>query len=381
MYEGHSPKKDESAAAADRRGWARLGAIFGKPDGDDQTGNGRAPLVPGETRTVDLFDRIGGFLRANRLDPTPVNYDLAYRYFCSDDPVVLAAVDAAIARDGMLRGEIAREIADSTANQVSTELVDQLIERAHESMTLAAGLVTQSTADARAYGSALEKGAAAFDAGAEPSSRAIGLLVELTRTMIGKTQDAERRLQEMGTQMVSLKDNLAEAQATAETDPLTGLANRRAFQAKLNAALEQALAEDYPLSVAFCDIDHFKLINDNFGHDTGDRILRLVADALSEGAGEDTCVGRYGGEEFLILFDGIMARRAAMRVDDIRDDLQNRALVSRTTGESLGTVTFSAGVAQLREGEDVAEMLRRADEALYKAKGSGRNRVIIHGEE
>jgi diguanylate cyclase len=185
----------------------------------------------------------------------------------------------------------------------------------------------------------------------------------------------------MGQQMVSLQDNLAEAQANAETDPLTGLANRRAFQAKLIEAAQQALQEDYPLTLAFCDIDHFKKFNDTHGHDTGDRILRLVADALSEGAGEDTFVGRYGGEEFLILFDGIMARRAAMRVDEIRDELQNRSLVSRTTGQSLGTITFSAGVAQLQNGEDVGDVLRRADEALYNAKNAGRNRVIISGEE
>jgi diguanylate cyclase len=206
-------------------------------------------------------------------------------------------------------------------------------------------------------------------------------MVELTRTMIGKTQDAERRLAEMGSQMESLQGDLAEAQAVAESDPLTGLANRRSFQSRLARAMAQAAAEDTPLSVAFCDIDHFKSINDNHGHDTGDRILKMVADALAEGAGEDAFVGRFGGEEFLILFDGIMARRAAMRVDEIRDELSGRHLVSKTTGEPLGTVTFSAGIAQLLPGENDGDMLRRADEALYNAKNGGRNRVIIHGED
>src|SRR6202008_3437899 len=130
----------------------------------------------------------------------------------------------------------------------------------------------------------------------------------------------------------------------------------------------QAKAEDTPLSVAFCDIDFFKKINDNHGHDTGDRILKMVADALVEGVGEDAFVGRFGGEEFLVLFDGIMARRAAMRVDEVRDELSGRHLVSKTTGESLGTITFSAGVAQLLIDESDGDMLRRADEALYAAK-------------
>lgn len=388
MFEGPLPKNDKiggiTAESADKRGWARLGSIFAKGQEDAA---GEAVTAPGAgmegngVRPTDIYDRIGGFLRANRLDPTPTNYDLAYQFLCSDDPTIIAAVDTAIARDGILSADVAREIAEVAANQVSAELLDQLIQRAHQSMAMAAGLVTQSTADVKAYGNALEKGAAAVDAGGEPAARAISLLVDLTRTMIGKTHDAERRLREMGQQMEFLQGNLAEAQATAESDPLTGLANRRAFQARLMEAMRNAIAENYPLSVAFCDIDHFKRINDSFGHDTGDRILRLVADALSEGAGEDTFVSRFGGEEFVILFDGIMARRAAMRVDDIRDELQDRSLVSRTTGEPLGTITFSAGIAQLQPNEAPEEMLRRADEAMYKAKAAGRNRVLISGED
>lgn len=379
MYEAKPP------SSAGRKGWS-LDSLFGR---------GAAPEVPAPTPIPsaqppavvldeagsDLFSRIGGFLRTNRLDPTPGNYDLAYQYLGGHNPVLVASVEAAIARDGLLRSDVAAEIGEAVADKVSSELLEALIGQAHQSMTLATSLVGQSRSDANAYGSALDKGAAALQAGGEPATRALELMVELTRTMIDKTQDAERRLSEMGSQMVALQDNLAEAQAVAESDPLTGLANRRAFQSRLARAMAQSEAEGTPLTVAFCDIDHFKSINDNHGHDTGDRILKMVADALVEGAGEDAFVGRFGGEEFLILFDGIMARRAAMRVDEIRDELSGRHLVSKTTGDSLGTVTFSAGIAQLQRGEGEGEMLRRADEALYAAKNGGRNRVIIHGEE
>lgn len=379
MFESKPP------SSAGRKGWS-LDTLLGRTS--EPAAVPAAPVAPATPAIVnetapatDLFSRIGGFLKAQRLDPTPVNYDLAYQYLGGHDPALVIAVDAAIARDGVLRADAAEEISREAANQVSSELVEKLIDQAHQSMTLAANLVGQSRTDAKAYGSALDKGAAAMDAGGESATRALGLMVELTRTMIDKTQDAERRLAEMGSQMESLQDDLAEAQAVAESDPLTGLANRRAFQSRLARAMAQAAAEGTPLSVAFCDIDHFKSINDNHGHDTGDRILKMVADALSEGAGEDAYVGRFGGEEFLILFDGIMARRAAMRVDEIRDELSGRHLVSKTTGEPLGTVTFSAGVAQLLPGEGDGEMLRRADAALYNAKNSGRNRVIIHGED
>lgn len=376
MYESKPP------SSAGRKGWS-LDALFGRSV--EQAAATPLPLIapPLEAApaAADLFSRIGGFLRAHRLDPTPINYDLAYKYLSGNDPTLVASVDTAIVRDGLLRPDVAEQIADAAANHVSSELVGKLIDQAHQSMTLAASLVGQSRTDVKVFGSALDKGASAMDAGGESAARALELMVELTRTMIGKTQDAERRLADMGAQMESLQGDLAEAQAVAESDPLTGLANRRAFQSRLARAITQAQAENYPLSVAFCDIDHFKSINDNHGHDTGDRILKMVADALAEGAGDDAFVGRFGGEEFLILFDGIMARRAAMRVDEIRDELSGRHLVSRTTGEPLGTVTFSAGIAQLLPGEADGDMLRRADEALYSAKNSGRNRVVIHGED
>jgi diguanylate cyclase len=378
MYEGKPP------SSAGRKGWS-FDALFGRSAVDDPAAvpAAQVPVLagPDDAPPTDLFGQIGGFLRTHRLDPSPINYDLAYQYIGGHDPALVASVDAAIARDGLLRHDVAQEIAEAASSRVSSDLLGKLIDQAHRSVTLAAALVGQSRTDARAYGSALDRGSAAIEAGGEPAGRALELMAELTRTMIDKTNDAERRLVEMGSQMSSLQGELAEAQAVAESDPLTGLANRRAFQARLARAMAQAAAEGTPLSVAFCDIDHFKSINDNHGHDTGDRILKMVAEALVEGVGEDAFVGRFGGEEFLILFDGIMARRAAMRVDEVRDELSGRHLVSKTTGEPLGTVTFSAGVAQLLVGEDDGAMLRRADEALYAAKNGGRNRVIIHGEE
>lgn len=379
MYEGKPPSSPA------RKGWS-LDSIFGRSADADVPERQVAPSAPpapaaSDVAANDLFSRVGAFLKTHRLDPTPTNYDLGYQYLGGHDPAVVAAVDAAIAQDGFLRHDVAQQIVESTANTVSSELLEKLIDQAHQSMLLAASLVGQSRSDASAYGNALDRGAAALDAGGEPATRALELMLDLTRTMIGKTQDAERRLAEMGSQMASLQDDLAEAQAVAESDPLTGLANRRAFQSRLARAMAQATQEGTPLSVAFCDIDYFKKINDNFGHDTGDRILKMVADALVDGAGEDAFVGRFGGEEFLVLFDGIMARRAAMRIDEIRDELSGRHLVSKTTGEPLGTVTFSAGIAQLQAGEGEGDMLRRADEALYAAKNAGRNRVLIAGED
>lgn len=374
MYEAKPP------SSAGRKGWG-LDALFGRADPPEAPGSAGVASSGEGVPATDLFTRIGGFLRHHRLDPTPIHYALAYQYLCGHNPALVASVETAITRDGVLLPEVAEQISEAAANSVSSELLEKLIDQAHQSITLAVSLVGQSRSDTGAYGTALDKGVVALGAGGDSAARALELIVKVTRTMISKNEEAERRLTEMGTQITSLQCNLAEAVAVAESDPLTGLANRRTFQARLARAAAQARAEETPLSIAFCDIDHFKVINDNHGHDTGDRVLKMVADALAGGAGEDALVGRFGGEEFLILFDGIMARRAAMRVDEIRDDLSGRHLKSKTTGEPLGSITFSAGVAQLLPGEGDSDMLRRADEALYNAKHGGRNRVVIHGED
>lgn len=167
-----------------------------------------------------------------------------------------------------------------------------------------------------------------------------------------------------------------ELERLASTDPLTGLANRRAFLARAHETLARAGRDDLPVSVAMLDIDHFKAINDRFGHDVGDRVLQAVAArvrALVEP--EDGVAARFGGEEFaLLLPDAPVA--AAQRLAE-----RLRAALEATAVEAAGgpvRFTASLGVDRWRGGADSVEAaLKRADEALYRAKAAGRNRVLL----
>jgi diguanylate cyclase len=142
----------------------------------------------------------------------------------------------------------------------------------------------------------------------------------------------------------------------------------------------QAKEAGRPLALAFCDIDHFKAINDTHGHDVGDRILKFVAQRLSSVSGNNCFVARHGGEEFVMLFEGMSAEQAARMVNEVRADLEERRLVAKQSGEPIGRVSFSAGVAALVPTDTNGRvMLREADQALYKAKNSGRNRVEVVG--
>jgi diguanylate cyclase (GGDEF)-like protein len=160
---------------------------------------------------------------------------------------------------------------------------------------------------------------------------------------------------------------MAETQLQASTDTLTGLLNRRSFSEKVSAIQEDL----HPMAVAMADLDHFKALNDTYGHDTGDRALRLFARVLRDSLRSGDVASRYGGEEFAIAFPDCSATDATRVLDAIRTHLD----AALTVG-GLPKFTVSFGVCETQPGEDLDAGLRRADEALLRAKRLGRDRVV-----
>jgi len=258
---------------------------------------------------------------------------------------------------------------------LATQLAE-LIQSARDRLDGAVEMVDRSADEAADYGRALSASAKALNAKKLPKDT-VQALLDVTRQMIDRTETAEKRLRSTNGELRALQQDLSVAQESAERDPLTGLPNRRALEQALVRAVDTARRADAALSVAFCDIDHFKRLNDVHGHAVGDRVLRLVGDCLSEDADDRTFVGRQGGEEFVLLFEGLPVIEAAARVDAIREALSQRTLRSRSDGTPIGRVTFSAGVAALNGQESGEDLLHRADVALYRAKEGGRNQVVI----
>ena len=160
----------------------------------------------------------------------------------------------------------------------------------------------------------------------------------------------------------------------ASLDALTGVANRRGIEHFMAAAMRQAKARHEPLAVLALDIDHFKHLNDSFGHAAGDRVLQHVARTCAEALRDADLLGRIGGEEFLVVLPGNTLDQAADVAERLRVRVESLAPDDLPTG--LRT-TISIGVAQMSPQDTiVAELLLRADEALYRAKAEGRNRVV-----
>ena len=155
----------------------------------------------------------------------------------------------------------------------------------------------------------------------------------------------------------------------ASLDKLTGLQNRRAGEGLLERAYIGTRESGAPLSVILADIDHFKSINDTWGHPVGDRVLENVGGLLRARVRATDGVVRWGGEEFLIILPHCDLRAAAIQAERIRERIE------RTPHPEAGQVTLSLGVAQLGPEETLAGLIERADKALYQAKREGRNRV------
>lgn len=156
-------------------------------------------------------------------------------------------------------------------------------------------------------------------------------------------------------------------------DPLTGLYNRRYVQETLPRDLSRARREGHPLALVLLDLDHFKRVNDSYGHAAGDEVLKTVSAILMQGARESDMICRYGGEEFLIALPGMSPEQALQRVQAWRLEL---AQTHTKVGDAIVNVTLSAGIAAYpMHGADTDTLVARADEALYRSKAQGRNRV------
>ncbi len=166
------------------------------------------------------------------------------------------------------------------------------------------------------------------------------------------------------------KDLLAVEQVRSSTDPLTGVANRWQMYNSLEREWSNSQNQKRLFSVILIDIDHFKKVNDNHGHDAGDNVLQEIARVLQKSTADLGSVGRWGGEEFLILLPHATLEQARVHAENLRQTIEKRNF-------KIGQVTASFGIASVLPLETTTNLIRRADDALYNAKRSGRNRVEI----
>ena len=206
----------------------------------------------------------------------------------------------------------------------------------------------------------------------------IGQLIEENNKMRNETALLANSLEQSKSQIQDMRSELNRARENEMRDPITKLGNRRWFDSKLKQEFEIAKQTGEPLCLAMVDIDHFKRINDSFGHPVGDQVLKFFGSLLIKSfKGKDVCA-RYGGEEFAIILPGTTLSQARMVADSLRRQFEKTQLQMSRTKQPIGTVTASIGISGLEKGDTVQSLLKRADNMLYKAKKAGRNMTVTN---
>ncbi len=202
-----------------------------------------------------------------------------------------------------------------------------------------------------------------------------------TRAMSESNSNIRGALKDRADEVDKLRAELDQVRKEAVKDPLTSLSNRRAFDERLADSLDDTLQQLKNICLLMIDIDQFKAINDNHGHQIGDKVLQFVASVLKKNFKGKDLVARFGGDEFAVIIEN--APRAGVKsvAETIRQQVDESNLKRTDTGQPLGDVTVSIGYDCIRPGDSPGEVLKRADKALFEAKQRGRNRVIAYEDQ
>ncbi len=330
-------------------------------------------------RSFALAKRANDLMRDYGTSATPRAYTVWYTYVAGTQPLMNDAVKRLTTKNGNLSDADIDELYETyidgrrlsiQAEKVNCSLIAE-VEGIMEMMDLSLGATEQ-------YGESLQAFSQDLTGNALTRQRLreiVSSLITNTRDVAANNRTLEARMRESRNEIEALRETLEATRLESLTDALTGLSNRKHFEDMLRRQTEDR-ARSQPASLIVIDVDFFKRFNDLYGHLTGDQVLRLVAIVMRENVTKGATLSRFGGEEFGILLPGATRVLAGEIAEKIRTSVMARELVKRSTGESLGKVTISLGIAEQRVDDNAVSLLERADTCLFAAKRAGRNRTI-----
>jgi diguanylate cyclase len=334
-------------------------------------------------RTMAFAEVALGQIRSLRQTAIPRNYEIWYVYATGYNSSLNKIINETLARSGKLTEADLEQIYETYLSQIrTTDRIDKVGARVINEIDDVMTLITDALGMTTSFGNSLRGATEKLDAAKdrEQVKAVVEALVKSTREMQETNKALEDRLAISKVEINNLQQSLEAIRAESLTDPLTGLGNRKYFDRAVEDAVALAIKEGCPLSLLMFDIDHFKSFNDNYGHLTGDQVLRLVAMSLKQTIKGQDITARYGGEEFAVVLPNTGMRQALTVADHIRRAVMAKELKKKSTGEILGRVTISVGVSILRPGDTTDSLIERADACLYAAKRNGRNRVICEAD-
>jgi len=329
-------------------------------------------------RTIAFGESAIGHLRVNEVPAYPRYYELWYTYASAVNTALNRAINDIIRSRGRISSKEVSEIFDEfiAPNRLG-ERIEEIGGKIGTELTQTISAITQSVSQAERFGGELQQGQRGIDSATDRAeiAAAISQMMSATRATEAANRQLAEQLVESRQRIEDLQQGLEAIRFESMIDDLTTLANRKHFEHTLMRAVNEAEQSGEGFSLIMTDIDHFKKFNDTYGHQTGDQVLRLVAIGLKQNVKGQDVACRYGGEEFGVVLPRTGMRQALVVAEHIRLAVMAKELVKRSTGENLGRITISVGVATWRRGDAAPDIVGRADAALYAAKRAGRNLV------
>lgn len=339
--------------------------------------NGKHSNQTSAEQSAELLRLTLPLMARHKVAVTPLNYAVWYGYASRENPGLNAEIDRLINEGAAFTDEVNMQLYQKFASECDVSQFHKIRGEMADILDEVGRSLQDAGSDAEQYGGTLEgmvENVNESDS-LEDIKSLLTTLVQETRQMQRSTQLLHEHLDSKSHEITLLKEELEAERKRASSDPLTGLANRFAMFDGLNTMVDES-GESKPLTILMLDIDHFKGINDAHGHLIGDRVIRFVAQVLQQHTKGRDLAARYGGEEFCVLLPDTGLEGAKAVAERIRTTVADAKLVRSDNKAPLGKITISIGVSQYRRGEDDMEFINRADQCLYAAKNSGRNKVI-----
>lgn len=319
-------------------------------------------------------------LSRQEIPVTPENYRVWFEYTIGSSPHLNKEIDTLLAEgtkfDNARNSQIHEKHFGGDQERKLVEEVSQATLRILKDAlqgVIATGTVTQN------YSERLNEFVSRLEMG-DPDSSSLKEMIEQvihdTRKVEQSSSELSRQLEKAKQEGNELRQKLEEAEREATRDVLTGLYNRKYFNKAIQALQDHYKKEGAPFTVIMMDIDHFKKINDTHGHKVGDSVIEFMGQTITGSVKGRDVPARYGGEEFIILLPATPFVGTCKLAESLRQQISSKALKVTKTQTTIGVVTVSCGVAEMREDDTVDTVVDRADKALYLAKRSGRNRVM-----
>ena len=318
-------------------------------------------------------------MKKNGIPANPDNFTVWFNYFSGHIPDLKRALDILIDNDQEFVETRNQEIYNKFFTfETETLAIGEAASNAEAELTRILEYLGLAGEGAAEYGKVLEAFSGEINDSGEPETikTVITNALLATRDMERQNKSLEEKFNASSVEIGRLREDLENMRHEAMTDGLTGIANRKLFDAELRRCAIQAMENGELLSLFIIDIDYFKKFNDTFGHQIGDQVLKLLAQTLTSSIKGQDLAARFGGEEFCVILPGTGVDNAVKLAEIIRNKVGKKQVLNRKTGESMGQITVSVGVAEFSYGEPLSQLILRADEAMYTAKRTGRNRVV-----